>query len=178
MNSYFAPENGNASATHEHDMRPDAACKRLRECENRQHACEAIREIVSNLLGCEEMALFQVDRKRGQLSPIWSFGVDPHKLDLPRNLRDSTLSHVLSGETQVREHRGNSDGVDSTTATAFVPVRFDGQTSAVLVLLRLLPQKTKIDEQDRKLLAVISAEAGEPLFAGHPSTPASRERKR
>src|SRR5579864_7086237 len=58
------------------DPRQDAARKRLRECSDHQQACEAIREIVSNLMGCEEMALLRLDCGSGRASQRGDAGSD------------------------------------------------------------------------------------------------------
>jgi len=48
---------------------------------------------------------------------------------------------------------------------ASIPILLDGRTVAVLVMLRLLPQKVGLDESDLRLVKLLSAEAGRPLFA-------------
>ena len=181
MNSYLAHREKEIwpAAEELRDVRPDAARKRLHECKDQSNACEAIREIVSNLLGCEEMALFQVDRKHGRLSLIWSFGIQPNALHLPQRLSDSALSSVIAGETHIDAGSAAPHIViHSHTASAFVPIHFKGKTAGMLALLRLLPQKTKIDDLDRGLLAVISSEAGKPLFGARSKGPARRGKKR
>jgi hypothetical protein len=163
----FAPrEYGSLTAIEESsDPRAEAARKRLRECKDQKNACEIVREIVSNLLGCEEMALFEVDRKQQKLALIWSFGVEPGKLHLPQRLSDSALSGVLAGDARIAQVCGHVGSAgDKDKASAFVPIQFGGQTAGVLALLRLLPQKTNLDGTDRALLGVISSEAGRPLF--------------
>jgi GAF domain-containing protein len=161
------------------DLRPDAACKRLRECQDQHNACEAIREIVSNLLGCEEMALFQFDREQKRLSLIWSFGIELKAVHLPEMFRGSAFSGVIAGEAYIDHASGDAELVGhGEKASAFVPIRFQGKTAGVLVLLRLLPQKMRIDELDRGLLAVVSREAGKPLFGGKASGPARGARNR
>ena len=181
MDSYLAHgENVNPTATHEHkDLRPDAARTRLRECKDPRHACEVIREIVSNLLGCEEMALFQVHGKHARLSLVWSFGIEPTALCLPECLNDSSFSGVLAGHAYIDEGFRGANGIGRHgKASAFVPIRFNGRTAGVLVLLRLLPQKTRIDALDRGLLAVLSREAGKPLFGGRAGGPDRRGKNR
>jgi len=148
------------------DPRPDVARKRLRECKNRRNALEAIREIVSNLLGCEEMALLQRNGKHGQLSMIWSFGVEPKAFDPRYLLGNSAWSGVIAGNVYVNQGPAKAEiSIEGRKASALVPIRFNNQTAAVLVLLRLLPQKAKIDELDRELFEVLSQEAGKALFA-------------
>jgi len=179
MDSYLAHRE-DATAIHElGDLRPDAARTRLRECKDQQHACEVIREIVSNLLGCEEMALFQVHRKPARLSLIWSFGIEPAALCLPEYLNDTALSGVLAGHAHIDDGFRGANGIGRHgKASAFVPIRFNRKTAGVLVLLRLLPQKTRIDALDRGLLAVLSREAGKPLFGAAAGSPARRGKNR
>lgn len=161
------------------DLRPDAARKRLRECRDQKDACEAIREIVSNLLGCEEMALFQLDRNHWQFSMIWSFGIDQSAFHLAGMIRKSAFRDVINGEPYIDEEPVNEETVSrGSKVSAFVPIRFKGQTTGALALLRLLPQKAKVDELDRELLAVLSTEAGQPLFGGGANGDAIRGRKR
>jgi len=170
---------GNPRATEDlQDPRPDAARKRLCECTDQRDACEAIREIVSNLLGCEEMALFQLDGKHKQFLLIWSFGIEPKTCHLEELLSQPALSVVIAGEAYIVDGFGETQKGRGQHGRAFVPIQFKGETAAVLVLLRLLPQKVMIDELDRELFAVLSREAGKPLFSGAPSRPVRRERKR
>lgn len=153
------------------DPRQDAARKRLRESRDHLDACEAIREIVSNLMGCEEMALVRLDRASGRASLIWSFGIDPEAFRLPVEFHKSALPALIVGEACIEENSGEAAGAP---VTAFVPIQFKGATAAVLILFKLLPQKSRIEAPDRALFAVLSREAGKPLFGG----PASDERNR
>jgi hypothetical protein len=80
--------------------------KRLRESVGPADALEGIREIVSNLLGSEEMALFQVDRKSSALPLIWSFGIDPQEHKWLNGSSESVHKVVLNGRTHI-ELAGN-----------------------------------------------------------------------
>lgn len=164
---------GKSSATQEIvDLRPEAARKRLRECKSQSDACEAIREIVSNLLGCEEMALFELRREQGRRpSLIWSFGIEPKLLYLPEKFSGTGSRDEIAGEAIVTVGHAEQP-------SALVPILLQGETVGVLVLVRLLPQKTRVEEQDRGLLSVVSEEAGRPLFGHGVSGPARGERKR
>ena len=173
----FTPQASLTALVEAGDLRAEAARKRLHECRTREHACEVIREIVSNLLGCEEMALFEVDQRQKRLVPMWSFGIASGKVHVPQKLSEEALSDVLTGEVcvaQVCSHVGTNSGQNH--ASAFVAIKLGNKTVAVLAVLRLLPQKTNIDEFDRALLAVISSEAGKPLFDGHGQGNSERKR--
>src|SRR5258706_14224512 len=58
------------------ELKLEAAMFRLRHSADEADALEAIREIVANLLGSEEMGLYKVDEQKGVLWLYWSFGID------------------------------------------------------------------------------------------------------
>jgi hypothetical protein len=154
------------------DPRLEAARKRLRLSVDRADSFEAIREIVTNLLGCEEIGLFTTEKNRGLL---WSFGIDPERhatLDTFENdtFEKSALDRVLQGELHIAQVacEGPCDersGDESPALRVFVPIRRNGRTVAVLVMLKLLPQKLGFDEADVNLVKLLSDEAGKSLFS-------------
>ena len=181
MDGYFAHETeGSRRGTQEViDLRPDAARKRLRECKSQPEACEAIREIVSNLLGCEEMAVYRFADKHPKISLVWSFGIEPKAYPTKELLRDGDLARVIAGEVYVDDDAIRADiAARPQKVSAAVPIQFRGKTAAALTLFRLLPQKTMIDQFDRELIRVVSAEAGQPLFGRQISAPGKHEGKR
>jgi hypothetical protein len=140
------------------DIHLDVARKRLRESTDQADALEGIREIVTNLLGSEEMGVFPVRHGRDVLPLLWSFGIDQRKhrtLDACNGI----VPRVIQGVPHIERVNRN------TPFTLLVPIRLQGQTVAILAILRLLPQKTSFDESDMKLLQLLSDEAGQVLFA-------------
>lgn len=181
MDSSVLQRSDKHAAAHEEtrDARPDAARKRLRECKSQAEAFEAIREIVSNLLGCEEMALFGLNRRQRRFSLLWSFGMEDKTFHLPNLFVEAALPGVLAGHAYIDEgFSGAEMGGKGETASAFVPIRFQGEMNGVLALFRLLPQKARIDELDRKLFSVLTEGAGRPLFGDPQRRPGKRERQR
>ena len=167
------------AAEDERDLRPDAARKRLQECESQGEACEVVREIVSNLLGCEEMAVFELDARDKRPSLVWSFGVETKSIHFRELCPDARFSRLLSGHTCVNErHVDGGDFQHKRAATACVPILLEGRTAGVLLLVRMLPQKANIDELDHGVLAVVSKEAGRPLFGHRACSLGKSERKR
>jgi len=136
--------------------------KRLRESAGPSDALEGIREIVSNLLGSEEMALFQVDRRSSALPLIWSFGINPQEHQWLNGSSESVRKVLLNGRTHI-ELAGNS-----APFTVLVPIRLHGQTVAILAILRLLPQKTGFAKVDMEVLQVLADEAGSAVFGANP----------
>jgi len=147
------------------DPRLQAARRRLRESVNRADTLEAIREIVTNLLGCEEIGLFTVEQ--GNSGLLWSFGIDPQQHRTLDTFEESALHRVLQGEFHVAQvaHEGVSNHTHSPIRV-FVPILLNGRTVAVLVMVKLLPQKLGFDEADINLVRLLSDEAGGALFDG------------
>jgi hypothetical protein len=145
------------------DPRLEVAQKRLRESIDRADVLEAIREIVTGLLGCEEIALFTV--KRGNRELLWSFGIDARRHGTLDSFEESALRRVMQGELHIVEadHRGHGHQ-GNPPLQIFVPIRLHGRTVAVLVMLKLLPQKLGFDKADVNLVKVLSDETGRALF--------------
>jgi hypothetical protein len=151
----------------EDDPRLEAARKRLRESVDQADAIEAIREIVTNLLGCEEIGLFTVSHGVEQRSSglLWSFGIDPQRHKTLDAFDHSALHRVLQGELHIAQVADDGHGThENRPLRAFVPICLHGRTVAVLVMLRLLPQKLGFDEADINLVKLLSTEAGRCLF--------------
>jgi hypothetical protein len=149
------------------DLRLEAAQKRLRESMGQADTLEAIREIVTNLLGCEEIGLFTVKNRSSAL--LWSFGIDTEKHATLNSFQEAGLQRVFKGElhvTQVTDEKF----VDHPPLRAFIPILRNGRTAAVLVMLKLLPQKIGFDDADINLVNLLSSEAGKALFDGSTST--------
>jgi hypothetical protein len=150
------------------DPRLRAARKRLAESKDQDDAIEAVREIVANFLGSEEMGLFRVDRRTASFQVFWSFGIDLEEYDLLRALGNAGLQRVMRGECHVEFGDRERSGAPSK-AQAFVPISVADQTIAILAILRLLPQKVAFDRSDMELFKLLSDEAAKPLFGqtGH-----------
>jgi hypothetical protein len=154
---------GRASAVNTaEDPRLEAAQTRLRESANRTDALEAMREIVTNLLGCEEIALFAVEQGNSRL--LWSFGIDPQQHRTLDVFRQPALQRVLQGEFHIEQIAHAEPEHSNPPVRVFVPIRRNGSTVAVLVMLKLLPQKVGFDEADLKLVKILSEETGRALF--------------
>ena len=145
------------------DPRLEAAQKRLRESVDRADTLEAIREIVTNLLGCEEIGLFMTERGSGEL--LWSFGIDTQRHSTLDSFEECPLHRVLQGELHVAQvdHEGHGHH-DNPPLRIFVPIRVHNRTVAVLVMLKLLPQKLGFDKADINLVKLLSEETGRAMF--------------
>ena len=144
------------------DLRLAAARKRLVESTDEADAIEGLREIVANLLGCEEIGLFKLEGKK-KFTVCWSFGADLENYDLLKALGDAGRERMMRGECHMEMKTPERAG-GRAIAQAFVPLREANETLGVLAILRLLPQKTAFDAHDMELFKLLSAEAAGPLF--------------
>jgi hypothetical protein len=145
------------------EMRLATARKRLAASCDQQDALEGLREIVGTFLGSEELGLFTVDDEESSFRVFWSFGVNLENYDLRKALGKAGRERVMRGEYHVDaagyDHRGRGE-----FSQAFIPIKFNARTVAVLAILRQLPQKNGFDPSDFELFRVLTNEAGAPLF--------------
>ena len=149
------------------DLRLRTARQRLVNSRDEADAIEGLREIVANLLGCEEIGLFRIDRASASFKVCWSFGIDLENYDLLRAIGDTAFRQLMNGESYIDS--GHNRGVPAAKAQAFIPIRFANQTVGILAILRLLPQKIAFDRSDMELFKLISDEAAKPLFGSSAS---------
>jgi len=157
------------------DLRLATARRRLAECCGQTDAVEALREIVSNFLGSEEMALFKADCRTADFPILWSFGVDAKKCNLLWALSEKGLDRILRGECHVEARAGENK--ISKSIRAFVPICMANETVAVLAIMGLLPQKAGFDRADMDLLALLSNEADKALFPAGAAPPQESEKE-
>lgn len=147
------------------DLHLEVAQRRLRESSSQSDALQAIREIVTNFLGSEEIAIFEVRAREAILPLFWSFGLDLSRHGTLDTLESPILQRVMQGEPYLRgAFEGGQDGEQASGFNAFVPIRLGRQTVAVLAIRSLLPQKICFDESDVRLAHLLSGEAGNALF--------------
>jgi hypothetical protein len=151
------------------DPRLEAAQKRIRGSVGQADTLEAVREIVTNLLGCEEVGLFTISGKTNS-GLLWSFGIDTERHGTLDAFDKTVLHQVMQGEMHIAQldHAGYEHH-HHPPLRVFAPIRWNGETVAVLVMLTLLPQKMSFDESDINLVKLLSAETGKALFDRSPN---------
>jgi hypothetical protein len=127
-----------------------------------QRVISALVEICSNLLGCEELAIVEVDHNTERVQLLASEGLASHQVDIiaqaARQLQsriDPGSPHITSDEDGKADSRLGKLGI-----SAVIPLWKDPGSSGALVLFQLLPQRSGFDEEDRKILQLLSIYAG------------------
>jgi hypothetical protein len=140
------------------------ASYRLHGTIDRQEVLASIQEIVANLIGSEEMALFELEGDGTALSLLTWQGIDPARY---RRLRvaDGLIARVVrTGEVLVVERDGAAGALpEEEHLTACVPLKLSGRVTGVLALFRLLPQKTSFGPLDSELFDLLATQAAVAL---------------
>jgi transcriptional regulator with GAF, ATPase, and Fis domain len=141
-----------------------AARMRLQNALDREDALEAIREVVANLIGAEELAIFKADKQKAALWLYWSSGIDAEKYPYLDAIREPLLEEVLAGKSLFNGDQGREKLVSlPDPVSALVPIKIDQAVAGVLVIFRLLPQKDRLESEDRKMCEAISTYGGQAL---------------
>lgn len=141
------------------------ASMRLQSSLKRQDILGAIREIVSNLVGVEEMALFEIDRLTLKLPLADGFGSHGGDLSEIRFGEGPIGSAASTGESffhDVNEHGTSLD--HQRCPRACIPLKVDGEVWGVIVIFRLLPHKERFVALDYQLFDLLSTRAGIALY--------------
>lgn len=131
------------------------ACQRLHSTLNQSEVLLTVREIIANLVGCEEFALFAV-MPDGWLRRVDALGLAPEAFESLPPGSGLIARTVQTGEPYLR---GESESGGATpaeaTLTACIPLKRDGAVTGAIALFRLLPQKFEIQELDRELFRLL-----------------------
>ncbi len=118
-----------------------------------------IQEIVINLIGSEQVAVFQADGPH-DFRLASSFGVDAARLRGFR-LGDGPVGRCVA-EGQVWVNGEAAGGVDQLTAC--VPLKIDGTVFGAVLVFRLLDHKPALQPVDHELLELLSIHAAKALY--------------
>jgi hypothetical protein len=148
------------------------ASYRLHETIQRTEVIAVIEEIVVNMIGSEELAIFEVDDESGKLQLVDSLGIDPK--DLARvTLNESRIEEaagVLQDvvETGQRYVVGSCDAkaaANNSGLTACIPLILDGKVIGAIAVFRLLDQKgSKLAPLDFELFDLLATHAASALY--------------
>ncbi len=121
-----------------------------------------IKEIVANLLGCEEMGVYDVWPQGPICTYVDGIGLDADRFgSLPPThpwIREGIATGAL-----VLPADPMAEPVHGRPVTAVVPLVDQGTVCGLVVLFQMLRQKPTLDDADRDLLEAVAAHAGRAL---------------
>ena len=141
------------------------ASYRLHGTLDRTEVLEAIQEIVANLVGSEQLAIYSSGPDGDALERVVSYGLSPEP---PRTIalgQGLIGAAARDGRTCVYDVPRDSERLPhERDLTACVVLRLDGAVTGVLAIFRLLPQKTAFGPLDRELFELLATHAATALF--------------
>jgi len=132
---------------------------------NRDVVLSSIQEIIINLVGCEEIAIFDFDPDESELCLVASFGIDQARYE-----RIPLGSGFIGRKAELGESYFREEGQDDAQAaeepelSALVPLKVDGKLTGTIALFRLLQQKTGFAALDHELFDLLAIHAATALF--------------
>ena len=147
------------------------SCFRLHSTLDRQEVLAAIEEIVINLIGCEELAIFELNAEATRLTLSASFGIDAAQFrSIPAD-RGRIGASLRSGRIWIRgEADGTQSGLGEEQLTAVVPLVLSDRVTGAIALFRLLEHKRGIEAIDRELFELLGTHAAMALHTTALST--------
>ena len=125
---------------------------------------DAVIEIGSNLMACEEMAVLQLDTDYGDLSILNSVGLTALQRHTLKSQAKKISAEINRGQVRIVDQRVPGDEfLASVGITALVPLTQAQTTEGAIVFFSLLPQRKGFDSRDRELLGLLAA-YGPSLF--------------
>jgi GAF domain-containing protein len=155
------------------------ASYRLHETIERSEVIAVIEEIVVNMIGSEELAIFELDRDTGRFNLVDSLGINPEDLQRVR-LNESRIEEASEALQEVvktgQRYVVNSiDGevVDEESGlTACVPLALDGKVIGAIAVFRLLDQKhSRFSPLDFELFDLLATHAASALYCSERTAP-------
>jgi hypothetical protein len=137
-----------------------AAAKALQQAVRENMVADAIFEIGSNLMGCEQIALLVTCEQQDRIAFVGSDGFNPEQLEAIRRNAKRIIEEAPMDSIYIKAGAGDHSFLSSLGITARIPVRLDSARKGAIVLFDLLPQRNGLDSGDRELLKLLCAYAG------------------
>lgn len=153
----FEPQNDNL-------MNLFVAAARLHAHLDRSGVLTAIREILSDLIGSQAMAIFEIDATGDALMLVESIGVEAN------SMRRIALGSGLIG-TAAKTGVAYFSNDAKNEVVACVPLKIGASVTGAIAVIRLFEQKQQLEMSDRELLDFMSTHAALALYRTAPPTP-------
>ena len=121
-------------------------------------------EIVANLVGSEELALFETEPRSGHIRLAAASGVAAFRFETVEVGTGIIGTVAETGRPYVRRQGGDGQSGSDESITACVPLRIGSTVHGVLAIFHLLPHKGVLEEPDLDLLELMSAHVAPALL--------------
>lgn len=127
---------------------------------DREGVLQVIKEIVANLIGSEEAAVYELAPDGLTLDSITSMGVEDQRWQ--RITVGSGTVGTAVADNRIYIAEGGVAGRDGVTAA--IPLNIDGRVIGAIVVFHLLPQKERLQEVDREMFELLALHAATALY--------------
>lgn len=150
------------------------ASRRLLPLRTREEACRALQDIIANLVGSEEIAVFEVDGS-GAARVVAAYGVDPASAVLVAPEEGIVGRVARRVEPYFRQGAALGEGAAAPQAPcargesdvmACIPLTMDERVVGVVAVFHLLLQKPELGPIEQDLLEALGTLAAGPFCAG------------
>jgi hypothetical protein len=131
---------------------------------DRPSVLSSVQEIVTNLVGSEEMAIFETDASNGRLVLLASTGIEPGPYQEIHVGEGAIGKAAATGARLIRPEGGSLTEDGDASLSACIPLKIAGRVVGVLAVFRLLPHKGHLDAVDLDLFDVLAAHAASALL--------------
>lgn len=142
-----------------------AAANALQQAVREGMVADAIFEIGSNLIGCEQMALLVTCKQQDGVAFSGCTGFNPQQFEAIRRNAKRILEEAPSASIYIKAGAEDRSFLSSLGISALIPFWLDGATKGAIVFFDLLPQRNGLDAGDRELLKLLCAYTGPCLAA-------------
>lgn len=139
-------------------------CYKLHSTLVRAEILNAMQEIVANLVGSEELVIFEAEEDGGALFAVHSFGVAPGKWRRVPVEQGRIGAALVGGDIFIVSPKTPVTAGEEQL-TSVIPLRADGKIVGAIAIFRLLPQKHGYESLDKELLELLSDQGGIALRA-------------
>jgi hypothetical protein len=140
------------------------AAYRLHSTLERAEVLAAIQEIVVNLIGCEEVAVFEREGELERLSLVAGQGLAE---DMPSAVPfgAGVIGRAAAGGSTLVVGPGEAALPHETGITACVPLKVGGRVTGAIAIFRLLGHKAGLEELDYELFELLGTHAATALVS-------------
>jgi GAF domain len=154
------------------------AIERLHDSLQRAKVCEAIEDIVINVIGGEQCALFEVDSNSACLNLISSVGVDPEPL------REVGFGEGLVGRVAAsgrlfvkRDGDLNDCALWEDTLNACIPLKYCGRLTGVIAIFGMQVEKVDFTPIDIEMFELLTKHGALALHAAEDAAPRRKKKE-
>ena len=134
------------------------AGRRLHGTLDRAELLVAIKDVLHNLIGSEQVAVFELLRGKRVLDLATWEGIDADRF------RSVPLGEGPIGECAATGKAYFGEPGRAGALAAVLPLSIDGRVTGAIAVFGLLPQKAGLDGVDRDLLGLLAAQAATLLY--------------